>query len=171
MAQGCLLRSRLSATTITRVAISGSSAMSSTNISDALSPHSLLSFAGLLLVACTLADASAQSLEGRTSLSPAEAATLNRNDVVFLDVRTKVEWRRGHVKGATHIPHNEAAAHVSTMIPDKSKPIITYCAVGGRASWVVNDLTAKGYTVIPVTGGGYSELIAAGMPDEHVLSD
>jgi phage shock protein E len=101
-------------------------------------------------------------LERRDYVSAAEAASL-RQPVVFLDVRSTLEWLRGHVKGAVHIPYDEVPRKITQLIPDRSTPIITYCASGGRASYVVDTMRKLGYTVVPVTRGGYRELIASGM--------
>ena len=96
------------------------------------------------------------------SLSPQEAASLQEK-VTYLDVRSTLEWLAGHVKGAVHIPYDEAAQRIASEIPDRSVPLIAYCASGGRALYVVDALRKQGYTVVPVTNGGYRELIAHGM--------
>ena len=109
--------------------------------------------------------AEALDLSKRQSLSPQQAASLQQ-EVIFLDVRSAAEWNAGHVKGAIHIPHTEAAGKVASAIPDRSVPIVTYCTAGGRASYVVDALRKQGYTVIPVTHGGYLQLIGYGMEKE-----
>jgi rhodanese-related sulfurtransferase len=98
----------------------------------------------------------------RQSLSPREAASLQQ-EVIFLDVRTTLEWLRGHIKGAVHIPYDEVPEKVTSMIPDRSISVITYCASGGRASHVIDAMRKLGYTVVPVVDGGYRQLIANGM--------
>ena len=120
----------------------------------------------LLFVAFTLPSfAEPLDLSKRQSLTPQEAASLQQ-EVIFLDVRTSYEWRAGHIKGAIHVPYQEAAGKVATLIPDRSVPIVAYCTVGGRASFVVDDLRKQGYTVVPVTRGGYLQLIGHGMEKE-----
>jgi rhodanese-related sulfurtransferase len=112
---------------------------------------------------CLAADAEVD-LSTAKSLSPEQAAAL-QGKVVYLDVRSGFEWWQGHVKGAIHIPHGEVADTVTSVLPDRTKPIVTYCAVGGRASRVVADMKALGYTVVPVVGGGFTELVDAGLPE------
>jgi rhodanese-related sulfurtransferase len=102
------------------------------------------------------------NLEKRQYLSPQEAASLQQ-EVRFLDVRSTLEWLTGRVKGAVHIPHDEVAERIATLIPDRSVPVITYCASGGRASYVVDAMRELGYTVVPVVNGGYKELISSGL--------
>jgi len=113
----------------------------------------------LLALPCLAED---QDLAKRQSLSPQEAATLQQ-EVIYLDVRSTVEWLTGHVKGAVHIPHDEVAQKVASVIPDRSVPVIVYCASGGRAFYVVDAMQKLGYTVVPVVNGGYRELIANGL--------
>jgi phage shock protein E len=105
-------------------------------------------------------------LSQRKSLTPQEAASLQNEDVIYLDVRSTLEWLAGHVEGAIHIPHDEVARDVGSALPDRSIPVIAYCASGGRASYIVETMRKQGYTVVPVTPGGYRELIANGMKED-----
>ncbi|UCD68417.1 MAG: rhodanese-like domain-containing protein [Betaproteobacteria bacterium] len=102
------------------------------------------------------------ALSKRQFLSPREAASLQQK-VTYLDVRSTLEWLRGHIKGAVHIPYDEVADKVAALIPDRSTPVIAYCASGGRARSVVDAMQKLGYTVVPVVNGGYRELIANGL--------
>ena len=83
--------------------------------------------------------------------------------VIYLDVRSTLEWLAGHVEGAVHIPYDVVERDVGSLLPDRSVPVIAYCASGGRASYVVEAMRKQGYTVVPVINGGYRELIANGM--------
>ena len=115
-----------------------------------------------LLVSSLPGFADPVNLGARQYLSPQEAASLQQ-EVIFLDVRSNREWRTGHVKGAVHIPYDEVARKVTSEIPDRSVPVVTYCESGGRALYVVDAMKKLGYTVVPVVNGGYRELIANGM--------
>lgn len=101
------------------------------------------------------------ALEGLSELTLAQAAQLE-GEVVYLDVLSSFEWWQGHVKGAVHIPHQDVSEKAEAML-NRDTPIVTYCAVGGRASRVVKDLEAMGFRVVPVTGGGFKELVDAGL--------
>ena len=117
----------------------------------------------IVFIAFTLPfSAEALDLAKRQYLTPQEAASL-KQEVRFLDVRSTLEWLRGRVKGAVHIPHDEVAEKIATLIPDRSVPVVTYCASGGRASYVVDAMQRLGYTVVPVVNGGYRELISSGL--------
>lgn len=101
------------------------------------------------------------ALEGISELTLAQAAQLE-GEVVYLDVLSSFEWWQGHVKGAVHIPHQDVSEKAEAML-NRDTLIVTYCAVGGRASRVVKDLEAMGFRVVPVTGGGFKELVDAGL--------
>jgi len=104
-------------------------------------------------------------LSKRRSILPQEVPTLQQ-EVIFLDVRSDSEWNAGHIKGAIHVPFNKAAQQVPSLMPDRSVPIIAYCSGGGRAASVVKSLRKQGYTVVPVTRGGFLQLVGHGMEYE-----
>ena len=117
----------------------------------------------LLLVVFTLpAAADPVDLAKRRYLSPQEAASLQQK-VILLDVRSAEEWRAGHIKGAVHIPYDQVPDKISTIIPDRSVPIVIYCASGGRARYVIGAVRKLGYTAVPVMKGGYRQLVDSGM--------
>ena len=102
------------------------------------------------------------------NVSAAEAKKIietNAKTVQVLDVRTPEEWKGGHLTMAKHINVNDAdfAAKVDKL--DKTKPVVVYCAAGGRSSRAASVLASKGFkTVYNVSNGGYSNLAATGLP-------
>lgn len=73
---------------------------------------------------------------------------------VLLDVREKEEYREGHLEGALSIPRGFLEIQVEEKVPDKSKPIIAYCAGGTRSLLAARHLRELGYdNVISMTGG------------------
>ena len=97
-----------------------------------------------------------------TSISAEHAAQV-ADEVIFVDVRTKFEWLMGHIEGAIHLPLGDLADTVEQVLPDKTKPIVTYCAVGQRAQQAAEPLRRLGYIVLPLVDGGFSDLIEAGV--------
>ncbi len=69
----------------------------------------------------------------------------------LLDVREDIEWEKGHVHGANHIPVN-ALRHRLEEIP-KDKEILVYCQVGVRGHIASSILKQKGFKVKNITGG------------------
>lgn len=77
-----------------------------------------------------------------------------------IDVRTKEEWDAGHLDNAKHLPVDDVRARlddVEAWAGGKDKPIVVYCAMGGRAGRAMGALKAAGFTNV-VNGGGYSSL-------------
>jgi len=73
----------------------------------------------------------------------------------IVDVRTREEFRGGHLEGAVNIPLNELSSKVSSL--DKSKPVITCCASGMRSATAKSMLKSNGFTNVH-NGGGWSGL-------------
>jgi rhodanese-related sulfurtransferase len=69
-------------------------------------------------------------------------------DVFILDVRTKGEYANGHIPGAKLIPSSEIVARVSELEKYVNKPILVYCASGGRSPGAVQALVKNNFTEI-----------------------
>jgi phage shock protein E len=80
---------------------------------------------------------------------------------LVLDVRTPQEFGAGHLSTATNVPVDEVGARLAEVDAlahgDKAKPIVVYCAKGGRAARAKQMLEGAGYTNV-VNGGGYDDL-------------
>lgn len=90
------------------------------------------------------------------SMSPDEArdylSDKTLQDVTILDVRQPGEYEEGHIPGAKLIPM--AALTDSLDEIDRSKPVLVYCAIGGRSRIAAQTLAGKGYDqVINISGG------------------
>ncbi len=87
-----------------------------------------------------------------------------KKKAVLVDVRSKVEWDKGHVEGAVFLPITTLEelphAKLAKLLP-KKKIVYTHCVVGMRAEAVGEILEKQGYTV-RVLKPGYKELIEAG---------
>jgi molybdopterin/thiamine biosynthesis adenylyltransferase/rhodanese-related sulfurtransferase len=89
--------------------------------------------------------------------------TNNGKSYVLLDVREKDEWREGHLEGALSLPRGFLEIKVETAVPDKSAPIITYCAGGTRSLLAGKILKEMGYQDVYSMAGGYSAWKNAGL--------
>lgn len=67
-----------------------------------------------------------------------------KSDLQILDVRSDAEWDMGRIPTAKHlfVPHLEESGH---GILDPSKPILTYCGTGYRASIAASALERMGF--------------------------
>jgi phage shock protein E len=92
---------------------------------------------------------------------PQQAKQLIANGAVVLDVRTPDEFGGGHLPQATNVPIDTFGEHLAEVDKlaggDKTKPVVVYCAHGGRAARAKKALDAAGYTHV-VNGGGYDDL-------------
>lgn len=92
---------------------------------------------------------------------PRAARTLIASGAVVIDVRTPDEYQGGHVSNASNIPVDQFADRIAEVDhlagPDKTKPLVVYCAAGSRAAKAKQILEAAGYTHV-VNGGGFDDL-------------
>jgi len=86
----------------------------------------------------------------------------NGKGYLLIDVRDKDEWRDGHLEGALSLPRGFLEIKVETAVPDKSIPIITYCAGGTRSLLAGKILKEMGYQNVSSMAGGYAAWKGAG---------
>ncbi len=81
--------------------------------------------------------------ESLTPEKTLEMMILDEDDIVIIDVRTKMEYEEGHIPGSLNMPYNE----IDKLIKDISKDsqLVLYCR-SGRRSGIANEvLTDLGY--------------------------
>jgi len=74
---------------------------------------------------------------------------------LFLDVREPQEWDAGHVPGATHIARGVLETKITNAIPDRSAPILVYCAGGVRSAFAAKTMQELGYEDVTSMIGGF----------------
>jgi len=75
-------------------------------------------------------------------------------DVVLLDVREADEYEQGAIPGAVHVPRGMLEFQIEGRLPDKSAPVVVYCAAGARSVFGAKTLIDLGYQdVVSLTGG------------------
>ena len=91
-------------------------------------------------------------------LSPQRVHELLRNNGkhVLLDVREKEEYREGHLEGAVSVPRGFLEMKMDAEVPDKSTPIIAYCAGGVRSLLAGKVMQEMGYEDVISMSGGYT---------------
>ena len=99
-------------------------------------------------------------------ISPAQAQELIDKGAALLDTREPHEWRDGHLSGATLVPPIEVAARVADVVPDKSKPVVIYCAAGARSLRAAFQLAGMGYQEVYSVAGGIGRCKAEERPWE-----
>jgi molybdopterin/thiamine biosynthesis adenylyltransferase/rhodanese-related sulfurtransferase len=81
---------------------------------------------------------------------------------VLLDVREREEYREGHLDGAVSLPRGFLEMRVEEAVPDKSAPVIAYCAGGVRSLIAARTLQEMGYENVVSMSGGYTAWKNAG---------
>jgi sulfur-carrier protein adenylyltransferase/sulfurtransferase len=93
------------------------------------------------------------------------AADLGRSgEAKIVDVREKNEWDEGHIPGAVHVPRGYLELRIENAVPDKSKPVVLYCAGGTRSVLAARTLQDMGYTNVHSMSGGFGGWKDAGLP-------
>ncbi|SMF28420.1 rhodanese-like domain-containing protein [Pseudobacteriovorax antillogorgiicola] len=76
---------------------------------------------------------------------------------LLLDVRSDREYKSGSLPGAKHLPHHDIRHRADQILKwqggDKSKPIVVFCAVGGRANRAKAELVRLGFSQVTNMGG------------------
>lgn len=88
-----------------------------------------------------------------------EAATLEKElkegkIYTIIDVREPVEWKRGHIENAEHIPLRELRGHGA--LGDRDRKFVLVCQSGMRAMAAASLLDSEDYPNIYVLRGGMS---------------
>ncbi len=101
-------------------------------------------------------------------IGPAEAAQLleGSEPPLLLDVREQNEWVVAHLAGAVHLPLSAVKERIEEVEPDRSRPIVTYCAQGNRSKFAALDLESLGYDQVASMAGGIVDWQSAGFPVE-----
>jgi phage shock protein E len=69
----------------------------------------------------------------------------------IVDVRSRSEFRDGHIKGALNIPLNELKTKMHKL-GAKNAPILVCCQSGGRSSQAARILKENGFTQVKDVG-------------------
>lgn len=98
-------------------------------------------------------------------------AQKTKDDVLILDVRTPDETQLGIIEGATLINIYDDDFETKIDLMEKSKPILVYCASGGRSSQAATILAEHGFMEIYNLEGGLYGWQNAGFPVTQAKSD
>src|ERR1700724_4207943 len=88
-------------------------------------------------------------------VDPSEVHELIGEGVSIVDVRGSEEFATGHLPGAKSIPRGHLESRIEGAVPDRSTPVILYCASGNRSAYAARTLERDlGYEhVRSMTGG------------------
>jgi molybdopterin/thiamine biosynthesis adenylyltransferase/rhodanese-related sulfurtransferase len=90
-------------------------------------------------------------------LDPAAVRDQLQTGAIVIDVRQDEEWAVGHIPGARHVPKSHLESRIEGTAPDKSIPVILYCASGQRSAWATRTLVEDlGYEHVTSMTGGFT---------------
>ena len=94
------------------------------------------------------------------------AENLRRNTpFLLLDTREKEEFEVSHLAKAVWVGNrNPDVDKITSIVPNKNKPIVVYCSIGVRSEKVGEKLLKKGYTEVYNLYGGIFEWKNKGFP-------
>lgn len=92
--------------------------------------------------------------------------TIEKDDALLVDVRTPQEFASGHIPGSVNIDWTGKNYEAEFAKLDRERPLLLYCAVGGRSDQAREYLEQKGY-VVKDLDGGIQAWKEAGMPVER----
>ncbi|MFZ5854588.1 MAG: molybdopterin-synthase adenylyltransferase MoeB [Chloroflexota bacterium] len=99
-------------------------------------------------------------------LSPGEVERLREASpgLVLIDCRETDEWEQGFIPGAIHLPRGYIELNVEAMVPDRSQPVVVYCAQGIRSAFAAKTLQEMGYADVASMSGGFQQWKSMGLP-------
>lgn len=102
--------------------------------------------------------------ESYRSLPPEEVQrSIESGEVSLIDVRSKGEYRDGHVPGAEHRYLGDLLREIDQI--DRKRPVVAQCQAGGRSGIATSILQRAGFDVVDLAGG-YGAWVASGLPTE-----
>ena len=104
-------------------------------------------------------------------------AMVEKGEALVVDVRDPQEVAAsGKVKGALNVSRGMLEFRADPESPyhdkafDRSKPVLVYCASGGRSALAGKTLKELGYGTV-LNAGGFKDLAEAGVPTEPAVGE
>lgn len=120
----------------------------------------------LLLIATSCSTKKTETPESNnfTSISVEEFKKIqgDRSDEIILDVRTPEEVQHGVIKNAIVMDFNSSDFYKQLTTLDKTKPILVYCAVGGRSGRAMEWMKENNFKEVYNLSGGIEAWLQAG---------
>jgi len=84
----------------------------------------------------------------------------------LLDVRTRAEWRNGHIRGAVSAPITSLGSLLDELALDPERPVVAICLTAHRSIPAVRLLRQHGFADVAQLEGGMQAWWSAGLPTE-----
>lgn len=131
-----------------------------------LSSHAILSLVWVGLVIAIVSSFVKQKTSGYQVVTPNEATLLvNREEGVFVDIRSQDEFRKGHIAGSIHIlPSQIKEQNIASLENYKTAPIVVVCKTGQTAQESANLLNKAGFAQVKLLKDGLISWNEANLP-------
>ncbi|MGQ0615477.1 MAG: rhodanese-like domain-containing protein [Acidimicrobiia bacterium] len=95
-------------------------------------------------------------------------AALAAGTVTLVDALAATSYSQQHIAGALNLPADRVAADAGTLLPDKARPIVVYCAsiACSQDTVVAGALARQGYRDVRIYPEGLEGWTEAGLPVE-----
>jgi sulfur-carrier protein adenylyltransferase/sulfurtransferase len=103
-------------------------------------------------------------VEQQLEIDAPGARELLDRDAILVDVRGADEWAGGYIPGATLVPLRELTERIADVVPDKTRTVVLYCAVGARSLRAAQALVELGYERPVSLAGGIVDWLNRGYP-------
>lgn len=136
------------------------------SIIDFVSNNMILAVVWVGIIVALIQNIVKQKTAGYQEINPTEAtALMNRESAIVLDIRSKEEFKSGHITGARHIlPSDIKAGNLSGLENSKTAPIIVVCKTGQTAQTSANDLHKAGFEQVKLLKNGLISWNEANLP-------
>jgi len=96
--------------------------------------------------------------ETKTEIEEVDAREAQELDgAAWIDVRRHDEWDEGYIPGSIHIPRGSLESRIESRVPDRSQPVVLYCASGERSAFAAKTLAELGYERPVSLVGGFTD--------------
>jgi rhodanese-related sulfurtransferase len=110
-----------------------------------------------LFLSCSTSSTTLTAQTINKKVSKTEFAELmKKNGAQLIDVRTPREFSNGFIEGAKNIDYNGDSFEKQMKKLDKTKPVLVYCAAGGRSENAAELLQEWGFKEVYDLEGGYN---------------
>lgn len=118
----------------------------------------------ILSLVLTAASCSAQVGKVKPITNAELRVLMQSRDIQLVDLRTPDETKRGILEGALimDVLAHDFKSRISTL--DRTKPVVIYCAVGGRSASTGPQLLRMGFTEVYELSGGVRQWQMEGYP-------
>lgn len=86
------------------------------------------------------------------------------DQLTLVDIRERDEWVQGHIPDAAFVPRGFLELQIEQHQPDRSAPVVVYCAGGVRSALAARNLQEMGYENVYSLIGGFNGWKNASLP-------